>query len=101
MYACLLDYMPFHLLPHCIGYIISIITRIVNLPLSSGFFPTHFKFAFVKPILKKSKLDSNDLKKLPSNIKLNFLSKLAERVFANCRSSHLSFHGLMSNLQSA
>ena len=58
----LLDPVSSHLLPHCIDAIAPIITRIVNLLLNYGVFPKHFNSALVKPILKKSNLDPNDLK---------------------------------------
>ena len=44
----------------CIDSIAPITTRIVNLSLISKVFPKHFKSAFVKPLLKKSILNSND-----------------------------------------
>ena len=56
------DPVPFNLLPLCIDVITSVITHIVNLSLSSGIFPKEFKYAIVKPLLKKSTLDSTDLK---------------------------------------
>ena len=59
--TCLLDLVPSHLLPSCIDYNAPIITRIVNLSLSSRVFPKHFKSALVKPLLKKSNLDLNDV----------------------------------------
>ena len=60
--TCFLDPLPSNLLPHCIDSIAPIITRIVNLSLSSGVFSKQLKSALVKPLLKKSNLDSNDLK---------------------------------------
>ena len=99
--TCLIDPVPSHLLPHCIDSIASIITCIVNLLLSSGVFPKHYKSAFVKPLLEKSNLDQNDLKNYRPISNLSFLSKLIERVIAARLSSHLSSHNLMSKLQSA
>ena len=97
--TCLLDPIPSNLLPHCIDSIAPIITRIVNLSLSSGVFSKQLKSALVKPLLKKSNLDPNDLKNYHpiSNLSL----KLIKRVIAACLSSHLSSHNLMSKLQSA
>ena len=60
--TCLLDPVLSYLLPHRIDSITPIITCIVNLSFSSGVFPKHFKSALVKPLLKKSNLDPNDLK---------------------------------------
>ena len=53
---------------HCVDsitsiiIIIKIIIRIVNLSVSSCVFLKHFKSAFVKTLLKKPNLDSNNLK---------------------------------------
>ena len=99
--TCLLDPVPSNLLPHCIDSIAPIITRIVNLSLSSGVFSKQLKSALVKPLLKKSNLDSNDLKNYRPISNLSFLSKLIEHVTAARLSSHLSSHNLMSKLQSA
>ena len=99
-YTCLLDPVPSHLLPHCTDSITPIITCIVNLSLSSGVFPKHFKSALVKPLLKISNLDPNDLKNYRPILNLSFLSKLIDRVIAARLSLHLSSHNLMSKLQS-
>ena len=99
--TCLLDPVPSNLLPHCIDSIAPIITRTVNLSLSSGVFSKQLKSALIKPLLKKFNLDPNDLKNYRPISNLSFLSKLIERVIAARLSSHLSSHNLMSKLQSA
>ena len=65
------------------------------------FFFKQLKSALVKPLLKKSNIDPNDLKNYRPISNLSFLSKLIERVIAARLSSHLSSHNLMSKLQSA
>ena len=90
-----------HFLPHCIDSIAPIITRIVNLSLSSDVFSKHFKSALVKPIIKKFNLNPNDLKNYHPISNISFLSKVIERVIAARLSSQLSSHNLMSKLQSA
>ena len=62
--TCLLDPVPSNLLPHYIDSTAPIITRIVNLSLSSGVFSKQLKSALVKPLLKKSNLDPNDFSAL-------------------------------------
>ena len=99
--TCSLDPLPSNLLPHCIDSITSIITRIVNLSLSSGFFSKQLKSALVKPLLKKSNLDPNDLKNYRPISNLSFLSKIIEHLIAARLSSHLPSTNLMSKLQSA
>ena len=98
-FTCFLDSTLSHLLPHCIDSIAPRITCIVNLSLSSGVFPKHFKSDFVK-LLKKSNLNPNDLKIYRSISNLS-LSKLIEHVIAAHLSSYLSSRNLMSRLQSA
>ena len=61
--TCLLDRVLSNLLPHCIDSIAPIITRIINLSLSSGIFSKQLESALVKPLLKKSNQDPYDLKK--------------------------------------
>ena len=77
---------PSNLLPLCIDATAPVITRIVNLSLSSGKFPKEFKYAVVKPLLKKPTLDSTDHYRPISN--LSFLSKLVERIIANRLLTH-------------
>ena len=99
--TCQSDPIPSNLLPHCFDNIVLIITRIVNLSLNYGSFPKVFKSAFVKPLFKKSNLDSNDLKNYRPILNLLFLSKFTEHIIANRLLSHLSSHNLMPNFQFA
>ena len=88
-------------MPLCIDVIALIITHIINLSLSSGIYPKEFKYAVVKPLLKKPTLDSTDLENYRQISNLSFLSKLAERIIANCLLTHLSSHDLLAKFQSA
>ena len=72
--TCSSDPVPSNLLPLCIDVIAPVITRIANLSLSSGVFPKEFKYAVVKPLLKKPTLDSIDLKNYHPISNLSFLS---------------------------
>ena len=99
--TCQSDPIPSNLLSHCFGNIGPILTCIVNLSLNTGSFPNEVKSAFVKPLLKKSNLDSNDLKNHRPILNLSFLSKLTELIIADHLLFHLSSHNLMSNFQSA
>ena len=98
--TCLSDPVPSKLLPYCIDVIVPVVSRIINLSLSTSVFSNDLKSAFVKP-LKKTTLDSNDIKNYRSISNLSFLSKLIERVIANQLQLHLSSNGLMSEYQSA
>ena len=87
-------------MPLCIDVIAPVFTRIVNLFLSSGIFPKEFKCAVVKPLLKKSTVDSTNLK-ITVQFRISFLSKLVERIIANCLLTHLSSRDLFAKFQSA
>ena len=67
----MLDAIPTSLTKQCLNDLVSLITVIVNASssLSAGIVPQQFKQAFVTPILKKSGLDSNDMKKLQTCVK--------------------------------
>ena len=64
--TCLSDPVPSKLLPYYVDVIVPVVSRIVNLSLSNGIFPNDLKSILVKPLLKKTILDSND-KELSSN----------------------------------
>ena len=57
-----LDPITTSLLFDCSDEIVPVLTHVVNESLLSGTFPTVFKHAIVKPLLKKLSLDLNDLK---------------------------------------
>ena len=67
----------------------------------TGAFPNKFKSTFAKALLKKSNLDSNDLKNYRPISNFLFLFKHIERVIAHRLLSHHTIHYLMSNFQSA
>ena len=58
---CPLDSIPTFLLKLCFNELGPIITNLVNLSLSEGIFPSSFKQALVKPLLKKPSLSTDDL----------------------------------------
>ena len=99
--TCSSDLVPSNLLPLCINVIASVMTRIVNLSLSSGKFPKEFKYAVVMPLLKKPTLDFTDLKNYRPISNLSFLLKLVKRIIANHLLTHLSSHDLLAKFQSA
>ena len=61
---------------------IPLLTQIVNLSLVEGRVPVQMKRAIVRPLLKKTGLDHDDLRNYRPVSKLSFLSKLLERVVA-------------------
>ena len=71
--SCELDPFPTTLLFENIDTLLPTITNIFNDSLSNGTVPADFKTAIVKPLLKKSSLNPDELKKLPTNLKSSFL----------------------------
>ena len=72
--SCDLDLIPTSLLFDCFDEIVPALTHVVNELLLSGTFPTVFKCPVVKPLLKKTSLDLNDLKNFRPISDLPFLS---------------------------
>ena len=67
------------LVKDCIEILVTVIVSIVNLSLSEGCFPSHFKSALVSPLLKTPTLNKDNLKPV---FNLSFLSKIREKVVA-------------------
>ena len=82
-------------------YFIHVYVHIINLCLSSGNFPTRFKSAVVKPLIKKPTLDCEALKNYRPISNLPFLSKLIEKVIAERLVSHMQDNGMVEKFQSA
>jgi len=62
------------------GLLSPFLTLLFNRSLSTGCFPSEFKQAIVRPLLKKSGLDADDPKNYRPVSTLSFLSKLLERI---------------------
>ena len=98
--SCELDPIPTWILKNCLPEVISYITLIVNLSLQDGIFPESLKSAIVKPILKKSNLDSDDLKNYRPVSNLSFISKVIEKCAHQHLVNYLNHHGLFAKNQS-
>ena len=99
--TCVLDPLPSFLLCAVIDDLLPYITAIVNESLTSGCFPTVFKTAVVRPLLKKSSLDPENLKNYRPVSNLSFVSKITEKIALLQLHSHLDQHNLLYPLQSA
>ncbi|WP_419637627.1 reverse transcriptase domain-containing protein, partial [Thiolapillus sp.] len=99
--SCELDPMPTSLLFECIDEVVPAITHVVNESFLSGTFPSMFKTAIVKPLLKKPSLDQDDLKNYRPVSNLSFLSKVAEKLVLSQLSEYLNANQLFSPVQSA
>ena len=98
--TCELDELPTKFLKDCLNECLEIITKIINVSLSTGEFVTTWKTAIVRPLLKKPGLDLT-----PSNYRpvsnLNFLSKVLEKAFLSQFNDHCTTNNLFPDYQSA
>ena len=78
--SCELDPIPTFLLKYCLHTLFVPITKIMNLSLSSGVFPSHFKHGHVIPLSKKPSLPANNLNSYRPISNLSFISKVLEKV---------------------
>src|SRR6218665_494380 len=97
---CELDPIPTSLLKDGASALVPVITKIINLSLSSGNFQMVFKHSLVTPLLKKANLDKEN----PSNYRpisnLSFLSKLTEQFVLARLNDYLSSNSLLNPHQS-
>ena len=99
--TCPLDFIPTIVLKSCMESLLHPITILINLCLSESTFPSCFKTAIVKPLLKKHSLPKDDLSSYRPISNLNFLSKLLERIIHNRLLTHLNSFPSISSFQSA
>ena len=99
--SCDLDPIPRPFLLDCLDVVLPSTTDIVHEFLVSNVFPSFNRSAVVKPLLKKSTLDPNDLKNYRPVSNLSFMSKILEKVVAYQLLSHLNRYNLFSGFQSA
>ena len=85
----------------CIDILLTPITSVVNLSLSEGSFPSHFKSALVSPLLQESTLDKDNLKNYRPMSNLSFLPKVLEKVVAIRLNSHINSSNVSNHYQSA
>ena len=100
--TCRLDPVPSNLVKQCANELSPIIAKIINQSLTEGNFPSSYKHAMVKPLLKKKpSLNVN----LPKNFRpvsnLCFVSKLIEKAVALQLNNYLSTNHLQEENQSA
>ena len=99
--TCELDAIPTPLFFECLDAILPTLTIVVNHSLLTGEFPLIFKTAIVKPLLKKTSLDSEDLKNYRPISNLSFISKVLEKVVLSQILQHINSNKLLSDFQSA
>ena len=99
--SCVLDPLPTQLLKTNVDILSPVITRIVNLSLTTGKFSSPQKSAIITSLLKKASLDPESLTNYRPVSNLTFVSKLLERMVAKQLHDHLSQHQLYEKHQSA
>jgi len=99
--TCQLDPVPTWLVKDMSGILAPFVALLFNRSLVTGCFPSDFKRAVVRPLLKKSRLDASDRNNYRPVSNLSFLSKLLERVVQSRLQEFLERNGLMPSTQSA
>ena len=99
--TCQLDPVPTWLVKEMSGILALFVALLFNRLLVTGCFPSDFKWAVVRPLLKKSGLDASKRNNYRPVSNLSFLSKLLERVVQNRLQEFLDRNGLMPSTQSA
>ena len=92
--SCDLDPIPTSLLKDHITILTPMITKMINLSLQTGEFPTEWKLAFVKPLLKKPGL-ATTLKNYRPISNLRFISKITERAVISQHKEHMEQNCLL------
>ena len=99
--TCLVDPIPTSLFLDCLDDLLPTLTQIVNDSLLSDSFPSVFKHAVVKPLLKKPTLDHNNLKNYRPVSNLSFLSRVIQKTVLRQFFAYLNSHGQLCPSQSA
>ena len=99
--TCSLDFIPTSLLKSCLDSLLQPITKLINICLLESTFPSCFKTAIIKPLIKKHSLPKDDLSSYRPISNLNFISKLLERIIYNRLQAHLSSFPSIAAFQSA
>ena len=98
--TCKLDAMPTMLVVNCVDPLLPVITKMINLSLSTGCFSDEWKCAIVNALLKKAGLDLifNNYRPVSN---LQYISKLAEKAVYEQVRLHMESNNIYPLLQSA
>jgi len=99
--TCELDSIPTELLKESIPVITPSLVKLFNCSLLSGIVPLTFKHAIVKPLIKKTSLDPENLKNFRPISNLPFLSKVLEKLVAKQLNDYMTQNNLHEKMQSA
>ena len=95
LFKCQLDPAPTWLVKEMRGLLAPFVALLFNKSLDTGCFPAEFKQAVVRPLLKKSGLDTAEMKNYRPVSILSFLSKLLEKVVQDRLQAFLDSSDLM------
>ena len=93
--------MPTWLVKECVHELAPLITRVINKSLTDGIVPGSLKDALVRPLIKKSGMDTSSLKNYRPVSNLPLMAKLLEKVVATRMDAHLQSCHLHTTFQSA
>jgi hypothetical protein len=99
--TCELDPIPTDLMKQFSGTLLPALTHIVNISLTQGTFPCGMKRALVRPKLKKSGLDHDEMKNYRPVSNIPFLAKVLEKAVSRQINDHLVLNDLHDAFQSA
>ena len=99
--TCGLDPLPTWILKCCLDTLNPVITKIVNLSLTSGIFPERLKSVIITLVIKISHLDKNELKSYRPVSNIPFLSKIIEKAAIEQISNHMTENDMHEPFQSA
>ena len=99
--SCHGDPIPTGLLKNCCDELLPVITKIVNLSLSTGVFPVSYKIAHIIPLLKKCNLDKENLSNYRPISNLTFVSKVNDGVVSKQLNDYLHANHLYTRSPSA
>ncbi|KAK3754752.1 hypothetical protein QZH41_000065 [Actinostola sp. cb2023] len=99
--SCDIDPVPASVLKNCFQILLPIVTKIVNLSLSSAVVPTSLKIAVLTPLLKKPSLDHEEYLNFRPISNLKFVSKAIEKTVATQVNAYINENNMNEVLQSA
>ena len=99
--SCSLDPIPTQFVMEFLDLMAPMFCRIVNSSLKSSVFLALCKSALVRPLIKKSGLDRNQLKNYRPVSNITFLSKLLEKVVLLQLNSYFTTNSMYARCQSA
>ena len=96
-----LDPLPGAVMKDCFHVLLPVITRIVNLSMTTATVPIAMKEASLSPLLKRPSLDHEQFPNFRPISNLPFISKCTEKVVASRLTSHVNNNNLSEIFQSA